>query len=143
MLCIVLKRLSYPCRFSDLQTFFNRPRRECNLFFLVGLEHLYSKFHSRITDWNQPWLTPDALVGYCQAVHNKGAPLMNCWGFVDGTVRKMCRPKYHQREVFSGHKRFHGLKFQSVVIPNGLIANLYGLIPGSRHDATFIKISLL
>ena len=28
--------------------------------------------------------------------------------------------------VYNGHKRAHGLKFQSVVIPNGLIAHLYG-----------------
>jgi hypothetical protein len=28
--------------------------------------------------------------------------------------------------VYNGHKRVHSIKFQSVVIPNGLIANLAG-----------------
>ena len=27
--------------------------------------------------------------------------------------------------MYNGHKRVHGIKFQSVVAPNGLIANLY------------------
>ena len=31
-----------------------------------------------------------------------------------------------QRIVYNGHKRVHGLKFQSVALPNGLIANMYG-----------------
>ena len=37
-----------------------------------------------------------------------------------------CRPNEHQSTVYNGHKRVHALKFQSVTIPNGLIANLYG-----------------
>ena len=52
--------------------------------------------------------------------------LRNCFGFVDGTVRPISRPDENQRVVYNGHKRVHGLKFQSVVIPNGLIAHLYG-----------------
>ena len=31
----------------------------------------------------------------------------------------------YQRIVYNGHKRVHSLKFQLVVIPNGMIANLY------------------
>ena len=45
---------------------------------------------------------------------------------VDGTVRPICRPGEMQRAVYNGHKRVHGLKFQSVALPNGLIANLFG-----------------
>ena len=60
------------------------------------------------------------------SIAGKGAPLKNCFGFVDGTVRPDCRPKRNQKTVFNGHKRVHSLKFQSVVLPNGMIANLYG-----------------
>ena len=28
--------------------------------------------------------------------------------------------------MYNGHKRVHAIKFQSVALPNGLIANLYG-----------------
>jgi hypothetical protein len=31
-----------------------------------------------------------------------------------------------QRIVYNGHKRVHALKYQSLALPNGLIANLFG-----------------
>ena len=65
---------------------------------------------------------------YANAIHAAGAALDNCWGFVDGTVRPICRPGEHQRVVYNGHKRVHAIKFQSVVAPNGLVENLYGPI---------------
>ena len=57
-------------------------------------------------------------------VYDKGTPLDNLWGFVDGTVGAISRPGIHQRVLYNGHKRYHALKFQSVVAPNGLVANL-------------------
>ena len=68
---------------------------------------------------------PAQLELFAWAISQKGAALDNCWGFVDGTVRLISRPGEHQRVIYNGHKRVHGLKFQSVVAPNGLIANLY------------------
>ena len=58
-------------------------------------------------------------------MHDKGAPLNNCWGFIDGTVRPICRPGENQRTLYNGHKKVHALKYQSVVAANGLIANLF------------------
>jgi hypothetical protein len=80
----------------------------------------------RLTEWNHQILHPEALETYATAVSNKGAALTNCFGFVDGTVRQICRPGKNQRVVYNGHKRVHALKFQSVTLPNGIIANLYG-----------------
>lgn len=60
------------------------------------------------------------------AVHDKGGALNNCFGFIDGTVRPICRPGEHQRIVYNGHKRVHAIKFQSVTLPNGIIAQLFG-----------------
>jgi len=79
--------------------------------------------------------TADKLEGLCillrrmsfpDAISNKGAALQNCFGFIDGTIRPICRPSQEQRIMFNGHKRVHSLKFQSVAVPNGLIANLFG-----------------
>ena len=28
--------------------------------------------------------------------------------------------------MYNGHKRVHGIKFQSIALPNGLIGNMYG-----------------
>ena len=37
-----------------------------------------------------------------------------------------------------GQKRVHTIKFQSVVAPNGLIANLFGPVEGRRHDSSML-----
>ena len=53
-------------------------------------------------------------------------------GFVDGTVRPVCRPTNNQRALFNGRKRIHTIKFQSVVAANGFIANLYDPVKGKK-----------
>ena len=63
---------------------------------------------------------------YADCIQQMGAPLDNCFGFIDGTVRPIARPGMNQRVLYNGHKRVHSLKFQAVAIPNGLIANLHG-----------------
>jgi hypothetical protein len=81
------------------------------------------------------------LRNYAEAVSDRNAPLENCRGFIDGTVRPICRPQQNQKLVFHGHKRVHGLKFQSIAIPNGLVSHLYGPIEGRRHDAGMLRES--
>lgn len=80
----------------------------------------------RISQWNFDILSPPMLQEYADVIHAKGAPLRNCFGFIDGRVRPISRPGQHQRVVYNGHKRVHSLKFQSVALPNGLIGNMYG-----------------
>ena len=43
--------------------------------------------------------------------------------------------------VYNGDKRVHALKFQSIVIPNGLIANLFGPVEGRQHDSRMLAMS--
>ena len=81
---------------------------------------------NHITQWNQDLLSHGALQRYADAIAGQGAPLDNCFGFVDGTVRPISRPDERQRTVCNGHKRVHALKYQSLSLPNGLIGNLYG-----------------
>ena len=56
-------------------------------------------------------------------------------------MRPICRPTSNQRLVFNGHKRTHAIRFQSIVTPNGLVANMYGPIEGRRHDAGLLRES--
>ena len=75
----------------------------------------------------QHFLNPRSLQIYADAIHGNGGTLPpNCFGFIEGTVRPICRPKKLQRTVYNGHKRVHALKFQWVTLPNGLTAHLYG-----------------
>lgn len=71
-----------------------------------------------------------------QAVEDKGSPLPNCWAFIDRTARPICRPKRNQKLCFSGHKRMHMVKYQSLMCPNGIVCQLDGHYPGSWHDAS-------
>ena len=61
--------------------------------------------------------------------------------FFDGTVRPICWPQETQRVVYNGHKRVHAIKFQSVVTPNRIIANLYGPVEGCRHGSVMLAYS--
>ena len=65
----------------------------------------------------------------------------NCWEFVGGTVRPTCRPTENQRAFYNGRKIVHALMFQSVVKQNGLIANLFGLFEGRRHDSAMLVLT--
>ena len=121
-LCILLKRFAFPCRFSDMIPIFGRPVPELCMINNTVIDWVYNHHRHRIVDWNLNVLNPIQLKHYAVVVFNKGAALRNCFGFVS----PISRPVENQRVVYKGHKRVHGLKFQSVVIPNGLIAHLYG-----------------
>ena len=54
------------------------------------------------------------------------AALDNCYGFIDGTVRPIGRPQDNQRVVYNSHKRLHAIKFQSLTVQYGMIAQTYG-----------------
>ena len=83
-------------------------------------------YHRKITNWNNGILNSVSLQMYADAISAKGAALDNCFGLIDGTVRAISKPVERQRVMYNGHKRIHGIKFQSVTLPNGLIANMYG-----------------
>ena len=126
-MCMLLKRLAYPCRYSDMMKRFGQ--RQVPVLCMAtncALDYIYDAHHHRITEWNDSILNPGTLQIYADHIHEMGAPLENCFGFVDGTVRPIDRPGRNQRIVYNGHKRVHSLKYQAVAIPNGLIANLYG-----------------
>ena len=140
-LCIVLRRFAYPNRLCDLESFFGRPCSTLSLIINETVLQLWHLHRHRLTSLDLPWLQQHYLQQYADTIHTKGAPLQNCIGFVDGTVRPICRPTRHQRVCYNGHKRIHALKFQSVVVPNGLIVNLYGPIEGRRHDCALLRAS--
>ena len=140
-ICILLKRLAFPCRYTDMVPYFGRNPTELCLIFNTVLDHIYNQHGQKLRTWNWPILAPPSLQRYADCVYQKGAPLQNCFGFIDGTVRRIARPQRNQRIVYNGHKRVHALKFQSVAIPNGIIANLSGPYEGKKHDSTMLNES--
>ena len=125
-LCMLLTRLSYPCGYSDMVSLFDKPVPVISMITNEVLDYVYESHSHRILQWNHELLSPVKLEEYANAVTRKGAPLDNCFAFVDGTVRPIFRPGQNQGIVYNGHKRVHSIKFQSVVSPNGMIANMFG-----------------
>lgn len=140
-LCILLKRFAYPCRYLDMVPRFGRSIPELCIILQHMKNFIFIRWGHLLNSFNQVWLTRDCLEVFANKVHDKGAPLENCWGFIDGTVRPVSRPGENQRIVYNGHKRVHALKFQSVVTPNGHIANMFGPIEGKRHDSGMLADS--
>ena len=68
-----------------------------------------------------------------------GSASQDCFDFVDGTAR----PGKNQRILYSGHKKVNAIKFQSVAVPNGLVANLFGPVEGKRHAISMLAESNL
>ena len=123
-LCVLLKRLSYPCRYFDMIPTFTRAVPELCMISNTVFDWICENHGFRLTSWNQIFLSPVCLQRYADSISGKGCPLKNCFSFVDRTVRPVCRPGMNHRIVYNGHKLVHGLKFQSVALPNGLTANL-------------------
>lgn len=74
---------------------------------------------------------------YASRIEQSGAFLDRCVGFIDGTALFIPWPGGGlQRACYSGHKRRHAIKYQSVLSPDGLIFHLHGPVEGRRHDMT-------
>lgn len=140
-LCILLKYFAYPCRHLDMVSRFGRHPSQICIIKNQVLDIVYALWHHLLTTLNQPWLSPANLKIFADSIHAKGGALQNCWGFIDGTVRGVCRPGVHQRTLYNGHKKIHSLKFQAIAAPNGLVANLFGPVEGRRHDSGMLADS--
>lgn len=84
--CMLLRRLAYPCRYVDLMPQFGRSLPEISLITNAVTDYIYDTHGHLLTTLNHPWMASVNLKEMADAVHAKGAPLQNCWGFVDGTV---------------------------------------------------------
>ena len=52
-----------------------------------------------------------------------------------------CRPLYFQQEVYNGKDCVHALKFQTVMMADGIIAHVSGPWSGRRHDTHIFQES--
>src|SRR6202042_2783653 len=75
-------------------------------------------------------LRPSELAQYADVIHHRGAPLKSVAGFIDCTIHRICHPTFWQRQAYNGHKKFHALKFQALMLPNEIIGHLCGPFEG-------------
>ena len=139
-LCLLLKCMCFPCRYSDMVHLFAKPVPVISMITNEVFTYIYATRRHRIQQLNYQLLRPRNLKYYAVVVHWKGAPLDNCFRFVDRTVRPISRPECNQRIVYNGHKSIHAIKFQSIVTPDGMITNMFG--PVDRYFKMFAFQSL-
>lgn len=91
-LSILFRRIAYPCRYVDMMPQFGRSPQELSLIANKVMDEIYETHGHLLATIDHPWLTRAKLREMADAVHEVGAALPNCWGFVDGTVniRKKC-----------------------------------------------------
>jgi hypothetical protein len=113
--CLVLRRLVFPSRWSDLSKQFGRGQAQlCRIFWSTARFILH--FFKHLLRFN-PLLFRNRLAEFaaaCRAIHGYDVDIV---AFVDGTVRKTCRPlpgslpagcnEYAlQRAAYNGHKKY-------------------------------------
>lgn len=137
---ICLRRMLFPHRWIDMAAMFGRaPSTLCHIFYFV-VEHLEKEFGDLLY-FDMARIVKN-LNRYCHAISSKNPDVIRgVWGFIDGTVRPICRPGKGQESVYNGHKRVHAFKFQTVVAPDGIICHVYGPVDGRRHDIYMLRES--
>lgn len=141
--CLLLRRLAFPCRLIELMPMFGRSESMLSRIISATMRWIYNRWAQRLFSWDYTRLTPAKLEQFARAVSRAGSPLLDVVGFIDGTVRPIARPIENQRREYNGHHRLHAMKFQAVTTPDGIVAHLSGPYHGAQHDTTMYKISRL
>ncbi len=138
---MVLFRFARPrCIRKEMEGFFGIRRSKIS----SGIKAMVDAMHSlALLYLDNPQIFHCKMPYYANLIFNKCGLVQTVWGFIDGTLRKTCRPSYFQKLLYSGHKRCHGIKFQSIVTPDGLFACMHGPITGNRHDSFMLSRSRL
>jgi hypothetical protein len=137
---ITLRRFVYPNRLSDLSTVFGVRKSKLSSCINTVVNMVHEKW-SHLLGYHVSRFEPNKLSQYADAITLAGCPIPRCIGFIDGTVRPVCRPSRNQGAIYNGHKRLHGLKFQSIMTPDGIISYLDGPYTGNRHDSAILVMS--
>ena len=141
-LLIYLKRMAYPCRLVQMQRFFGRSKGYLSEAVNYMQHYLYDDFAVKLVqtiDWDR--IRPK-LKEFARAIHRKGAPFTTLALLLDGTFRYIARPggrKRNQRSMYSGRKKGHGLNYQGLGSPDGILIQVFGPKRGPTHDLTLLR----
>ena len=80
---MLLRRLAYPNRLTDMILMFGRSKSELRMVISNAVGFVFDQHRSLLNNLNVPWLASERLQEMARAVHEKGAALDNVWGFVD------------------------------------------------------------
>ena len=139
LLLLVLYRLARPRHIrKEMEGFFGIHKSKIS----TGITCMIHAMHALSLQYlDNPVIFHNRMPYYAERVYQKCGLVETVWGFIDGTLRKTCCPSLFQKLMYSGHKCCHGIKFQSVVTPDGLFASMYCPVSGNRHDSYLLSSS--
>ena len=141
--CMLLYKLSWPRRMSDLRDCFGGTKQRCGRIVNHVAVDLYKRFGAKLRSLDRERYTDEYILRLCRDGFQKNAIMDNIWGFMDATIRPCARPVRFQKVVFNGKNHVHSIKFQTVVSWDGMIAHVAGPWPGARHDSGIFAESSL
>jgi hypothetical protein len=134
--------MSFPSTLHSISDFCGYSPTIISMVFNAVVNHVSDFMADRI-HFDRNYLTKDSILRCANAIHEKGSPLIGCWGFIDGTVRPVSRPVVGQEGIYNGHHRTHALKYQGVTSADGMIVSLAGPFFGRDHDMRMLNESNL
>ncbi|KAI3656971.1 hypothetical protein MP638_004202 [Amoeboaphelidium occidentale] len=125
-LCILLRKLTYPCDFEHLTSLFGRSPSKLRKLFNYALDFIYDKYHHLLDMSTERLLKlKPKMPSFAEAVSSQGAPLKNIFMILDDTRIQVSEPELHQEELSDGEGSYC-LSFLNFSLPNGIIFASYG-----------------
>ncbi len=127
-ICLLLHRLAYPNCWFDLKDNFGHHASSLSRIFCHVMHFILQSI--KISLLSYP-LSRERLEEYANAFQGKGVPgLLRLFGVIDTKKRVVCKPGQYQRALYSGHKRVHCVKYQTLEGPDGLILHCTACFDG-------------
>lgn len=82
-----------------MKFFPGRGRSVLSQIFNHMVDHISRECGYVLKDFNSPFLSEGNIDLLCESITAKVSPYNRCFGFIDGTVRAICRPTRDQQEV--------------------------------------------
>ncbi|OQR85706.1 hypothetical protein ACHHYP_11512 [Achlya hypogyna] len=133
-LVLLCRRFTEPSKIFTVANEFGRSTAAVSCIVLNVTRQLYAGYVDLL--YINADMIRARIVMYCSAVKKKGAPLANCWGFIDGTKQYIARPSPRP-----GNRTHENLQRSGVTTPDSIIVNAYGPVEGRRHDSTVLSNS--
>ncbi len=129
--CMMSMKYAFPTRLGQLIPFFGFSTSKSSRLIAALRLFLYSEYAHLLSA--APIISQDDIARFCAGIHRKtNFPI--CFGFIDGTIRPVCKPGLLQGEMYNGKDRVHSIKYQGFCTPDGMLQQLSGPWPGRRHD---------
>lgn len=130
-LCMMCMKYAWPTRLGSMVEMFGASVSRMSRIISALRRCLHAMFSPAL---NHPSLLSLAQLETFEAAIQRKSGCSRIFGFIDGTVRPIPKPKHLQSAVYNGKDKVHALKYQSLVTPDGMLQQLAGPWPGSRHD---------